>query len=220
MEKRKIVVIDSATNRKVEVMTDATTLGELKRDLRPSGISFENKDWLEGFSQTSPVSDESQLPQAVTYQGKTTNNLVYMLTNTNKTIKNGMDRKEAYSVIAKNENLKEIIKNKFGKNYTQVKTADLEKIIAKEINEKMNKEIKKGYNKVKETVDSKKEALEEPKEEDQCAKCKEVTAEDIKDILNEIHHGLLIVQHWLEENISTQPVEVTLTDEDFEEIFK
>ena len=90
MEKRKIVVIDSATNRKVEVMTDATTLGELKRDLRPSGISFENKDWLEGFSQTSPINDESQLPQAVTYQGKTTNNLVYMLTNTNKTIKNGM----------------------------------------------------------------------------------------------------------------------------------
>lgn len=213
MEKRKIVVIDSATNRKVEVMTDATTLGELKRDLRPSGISFENKDWLEGFSQTSPINDESQLPQAVTYQGKTTNNLVYMLTNTNKTIKNGMDRKEAYGIIAKNENLKEIIKKKFGKNYTQVKTADLEKIIAKEVNEKMNKEIKENYKAVKETVDAKKEVEEN-------AECKkEITSEDIKAILNEIHHGLLIVQHWLEGTISIQPVEITLTDEDFEEIF-
>lgn len=209
MEKRKIVVIDSATNRKVEVMTDATTLGELKRDLRSSGISFENKDWLEGFSQTSPVSDDSQLPQAVTYQGKTTNNLVYMLTNTNKTIKNGMDRKEAYALIAKDENLKEIIKEKFGKNYTQVKTAELEKILVEDARNKVNQEISESYKAAK---------CNDNKECD-CHKIKDLTSDDIKEVLDEIHHGLLIVQQWLEEAIAVRPVEVTLTEEDFDEIF-
>lgn len=90
MEQRKIIIVDSSSNRNVVVNTDAVTFGELKRAARAAGISYEGKDWLEGITKTSPVGDDSLLPVNVTYKGQVTNNLVYMLTNTNKRIKSGM----------------------------------------------------------------------------------------------------------------------------------
>lgn len=219
MEKRKIVVIDSATNRKVEVMTDATTLGELKRDLRPAGINFENKDWLEGFSQTSPVNDDSQLPTSVTYQGRTTNNLVYMLTNTNKAIKNGcMTRKEAYAYLAEHESLKEEVKEKYGKNYTQVKTEDLSKVITAHI----NSNIKEAYNKAKVECEC---AIEEKEESESNSEFVQIDVDNLKydevvSILDAIHHGLLAVQTWLEKStLAEKPVELSLSDEEYKKIF-
>lgn len=91
METRKIIIVDSSSNQKVVVNTDATTFGELKRAARAAGISYEGKDWLEGITKTSPVGDDSLLPTNVNYKGTTTNNLVYMLTNTNKRIRSGID---------------------------------------------------------------------------------------------------------------------------------
>ena len=91
MEQRKIIIVDSSSNRKVTVTTDATSFGELKRAARAAGISYEGKDWLEGITKTSPVGDDSLLPTNVNYKGTTTNNLVYMLTNTNKRIRSGID---------------------------------------------------------------------------------------------------------------------------------
>lgn len=41
-----------------------------------------------------------------------------------------MDRKELYKKI-KNYNLEETVKTKFGRNFTQVSSKDLEKIVAK-----------------------------------------------------------------------------------------
>ena len=91
METRKIIIVDSSSNQKVVVNTDATTFGELKRAARAAGISYEGKDWLEGITKTSPVGDDSLLPTNVNYKGTTTNNVVYMLTNTNKRIRSGID---------------------------------------------------------------------------------------------------------------------------------
>ena len=91
METRKIIIVDSASNRKVELNTDATTFGELKRAARAAGINYDGKDWLEGITKTSPVGDDSLLPTNVNYKGTVTNNLVYMLTNTNKRIRSGVD---------------------------------------------------------------------------------------------------------------------------------
>ena len=124
MEQRKIIIVDSSSNRKVTVNTDATSFGELKRAARAAGINYEGKDWLEGLTKTSPVSDDSLLPVNVNYKGTVTNNLVYMLTNTNKRIRSGMNRQEAYAEIKK-LGLAEDVKKKFGRNFTQVGTNDL-----------------------------------------------------------------------------------------------
>lgn len=124
MEQRKIIIVDSSSNRKVTVNTDATSFGELKRAARAAGINYEGKDWLEGLTKTSPVSDDSLLPVNVNYKGTVTNNLVYMLTNTNKRIRSGMNRQEAYAEIKK-LGLTDGVKKKFGRNFTQVGTNDL-----------------------------------------------------------------------------------------------
>lgn len=139
METRKIVIIDSATNKQVVVNTDASNFGELKRAAKAAGISYEGKDWLEGITKTSPMADDSLLPVNVSYVPKSgpnagtpviTNNLVYMLTNTNKKIRSGMDRKAIYAEIKK-LGLAEEVKKKFGKNYTVVGSADLLSVITK-----------------------------------------------------------------------------------------
>lgn len=124
MEQRKIIIVDSSSNRKVTVTTDATSFGELKRAARAAGINYEGKDWLEGLTKTSPVSDDSLLPVNVNYKGTVTNNLVYMLTNTNKRIRSGMSRAEVYAEIKK-LGLAEKVKATFGRNFTQVGTKEL-----------------------------------------------------------------------------------------------
>lgn len=91
MENRKIIIVDSSSNQKVVINTDAETFGELKKAARNAGINYEGKDWLEGITKTSPVGDDSLLPVNVNYKGTITNNLVYMLTNTNKKIRSGID---------------------------------------------------------------------------------------------------------------------------------
>ena len=130
METRKIVIVDSSSNRKVVIDTDATTFGELKRAVKAAGINYEGKDWLEGITKTSPMADDSLLPTNVKFKDTITNNLVYMLTNTNKRIRSGMDRKEIYAEIKK-LGLENDVKKKFGKNYTQVGNNDLMSIINK-----------------------------------------------------------------------------------------
>ena len=133
METRKIIIVDSSSNQKVVVDTDATNFGELKRAARAAGINYDGKDWLEGITKTSPRADDSLLPTNVTYKGTITNNLVYMLTNTNKKIRSGMDRKELYAEV-KRLGLADEIKKKYGRNYTQVGSNDLATIVAKHSN--------------------------------------------------------------------------------------
>ena len=158
MEKRKITIVDSQSGSKVEIMTDATTFGELKKAVVNAGINVTNKDWLEGITKTSPRSDESVLPTNVKYVPKRgenagkeiiTNNLVYMLTNVEKKIKSGMDRKEAYAKV-KELNLADSIKKEFGRNFTQVSTENLVSFV--------EKSQKKG-NSVKANTKSKVESL-------------------------------------------------------------
>ena len=133
METRKIIIVDSAANQKVVVDTDATNFGELKKAARAAGINYEGKDWLEGITKTSPMADDSLLPTHVNYKGTITNNLIYMLTNTNKKIRSGMDRKALYAEV-KRLGISEEIKKKYGKNYTQVGNDDLAKVVAKYAN--------------------------------------------------------------------------------------
>ena len=109
-------------------MSSAETLSELKSDMRNAGIDYTNMTFYEGISRTELKDDNSVLPHDVPYKGSVTNELVFMLTNTNKKITSGNERADLYVVI-KDNNLQEAIKVRFGKNYTQCSNADLKSFV-------------------------------------------------------------------------------------------
>jgi hypothetical protein len=125
MEARKITVVQTKNQKKSVIMSAATTLAELKSDLRANGIDYGGMTFFEGTSKVELKNDASVLPHDVPYKGIVTNELVFMLTNTNKKIRSGaMSRMEAYAEI-KRRGLQDACLKKFGKNFTMCKTADL-----------------------------------------------------------------------------------------------
>lgn len=130
METRKILVANSKTQQRTELHSAATTLGELKAELTAAGIDYTGMTFTEGFSKTQLLTDDSLLPTNVTHRGQVTNDLVILLTNTAKKIASGMEdrsRAAAYSMInslddVDKEDIKEAIKEEFGRNYTQIPT--------------------------------------------------------------------------------------------------
>lgn len=127
MEARKITVVQTKNQKKSVIMSAATTLAELKSDLRANGIDYEDMTFFEGTSKVELKNDASVLPHDVPYKGTITNELVFMLTNANKKIRSGatnMSRMEAYNTI-KSMGLQNACVEKFGKNFTMCKTADL-----------------------------------------------------------------------------------------------
>lgn len=140
MEIRKITIVSTKTQKKSVIMSGAETLAELKRDLNEAGIDYNGMTFYEGTSKTELKTDESVLPKDVPYTNRTTgetkntNELVFMLTNTNKKIKSGaatMSRAEAYAAIKANNLQAACLKN-YGKNFTQCSTNDLIILINKE----------------------------------------------------------------------------------------
>lgn len=127
MEARKITVVQTKNQKKSVIMSAATTLAELKNDLRANNIDYDGMTFFEGTSKVELKNDASVLPHDVPYKGTITNELVFMLTNTNKKIRSGatnMSRMEAYNAI-KSMGLQNACVEKFGKNFTMCKTADL-----------------------------------------------------------------------------------------------
>lgn len=126
MEVRKITVVSTRNQKKSVIMSAATTLAELKADLRQNGIDYEGMTFYEGTSKVELKDDNSVLPHDVPYKGQTTNELVFMLTNTNKKIRSGaaMSRADAYAAIKAKGLQGECVK-RFGKNFTMCKTVDL-----------------------------------------------------------------------------------------------
>ena len=129
METRTILIANNKTQRRYNIETAATTLGELKAQMREQGIDYDGMTFTEGITKTQMVDDSSVLPTNVMYKGAPTNNLVMLLTNPNKQIASGaMDRKEAYRLV-KEMNLQDTIAEGEGINYTRVKTDVLEEYI-------------------------------------------------------------------------------------------
>ena len=126
MQERKITVVSTRNQKKSVIMSAATTLAELKADLRQNGIDYEGMTFYEGTSKIELKDDNSVLPHDVPYKGQTTNELVFMLTNTNKKIRSGaaMSRADVYAAIKAKGLQGECVK-RFGKNFTMCKTADL-----------------------------------------------------------------------------------------------
>ena len=131
MEKRKITVIPTKTHKTQVIESAATTLAELKADLTKAGIDYTDCTFFEGLTKIELKNDAAILPHDVPYKGTTTNNLVFMITNASKKIRSGakLDRKAIIEEI-KTKNLTEVVKKIYGKNYTNCKTEDLEKILS------------------------------------------------------------------------------------------
>ena len=132
MEARKIVIIETKNQKKSVIMSAATTLSELKADLSTAGIDYNDMTFYEGISKTELKTDSSVLPHDLNYKGTVTNELVFMLTTANKKIKSGaMTRKEIIAAI-KERGLQQVVKDTFGKNFTNCTTSDLETLLKKE----------------------------------------------------------------------------------------
>ena len=123
---RKITVLVESTQSKHVLQSNATTLGELKDELRDKNISFNPDDvFKEGLSKTVLTTDESILPSNIPWRGEVTNDLIFMITAPQKKIKSGvMTRLEVYAEV-KRLNLQDTISKKMGKNFTQCSTATL-----------------------------------------------------------------------------------------------
>ena len=131
METRKITIISTKNHSTKVINSAATTLGELKTDLDNAGIGYTDCTFFEGLTKTELKNDAAILPHDVPYKGTTTNNLVFMITNASKKIRSGakLDRKAIIDEI-KAKNLTEVVKKVYGKNYTNCKTEDLERILS------------------------------------------------------------------------------------------
>ena len=129
METRKITIISTKNHSTKVINSAATTLGELKTDLDNAGIGYTDCTFFEGLTKTELKNNDAILPHDVPYKGTITNNLVFMITNASKKIKSGADRKSIIAEI-KDKNLTEVVKKTYGKNYTNCKTEDLEKILS------------------------------------------------------------------------------------------
>ena len=131
METRKITIISTKNHSTKVINSAATTLAELKSDLNNIGIDYKDCTFFEGLTKTELKNDAAILPHDVPYKGTTTNNLVFMITNASKKIRSGakLDRKVIIEEI-KAKNLTEVVKKVYGKNYTNCKTEDLERILS------------------------------------------------------------------------------------------
>ena len=161
MESRIITVVNTNNQTKTALNSTAETLGELKQDLTTANIDFNNMAFFEGLTKIELKSDASILPKDVSYKGQITNNLVIMLTTQNKQIRSGyLNRKECYANIKLNNLQDEVIKT-FGRNYTQVSTEGLNKLINGNFNKTKNTTIEKALKKDTTPETSNEKALKE-----------------------------------------------------------
>lgn len=130
METRRITIVNNKTQKQSVIQAStATTLGELKAEMRQAGINYEGMTFFEGHARVELKDDASVLPTNIAYKGNVVNDLTFLLTAPEKKIRSGaMTRAEAYAGI-KALGLKDKVQAKFGKNFTQCSTSDLEKMI-------------------------------------------------------------------------------------------
>ncbi len=123
---RKVTVLVESTQSKVVFESNATTLGELKNELRERQVRYDSDCvFKEAASKTILTSNESVLPSNIPWKGQVTNDLVFMVTAPQKKIRSGaIDRKEAYARV-KELGLQGKIQEHEGKNFTQCSTAIL-----------------------------------------------------------------------------------------------
>lgn len=130
MEPRRILITNESLTTCKEIMSTALTVAELKAEMTQAGIEYADKTLVEGRSRTKFEDDSQQLPLTVMYKGQHTKELSIMLMTPAKKVASGAsERSEIYAAI-KQQGLEEAIKDAFGKNFTQVTTAELKQFYA------------------------------------------------------------------------------------------
>lgn len=125
MDARKVIIVNNKTQSQKTIMSNATTLGELKAEARAAGINIEDMTWYEGHMRAELKDDAAPLPATVMWKGTETTDLTFLLTQPEKKVKSGaMSRAEVYAEI-KAKNLQKACFDKYGKNFTQCSTNDL-----------------------------------------------------------------------------------------------
>lgn len=164
MESRKVTIINNKTqSQKVIQASTATTLGELKREMREAGIEYEGMTFFEGHLRAELKDDASILPTNIPYKGQVVNDLTFLLTAPEKKIKSGaMSRAEAYNAI-KARGLQDECVKRFGKNFTMCKTQDLIDLLDE--GSKPAPAVKEEKKEVVKEKPAKKEEVKETKEE-------------------------------------------------------
>lgn len=150
METRKVTIINSRTqSQKVITDSKATTLGELKAEMRERGIDFSDMTFFEGHMRAELKDDAAPLPTNIPYKGQVVNDLTFMLTAPEKKVKSGaMSRAEAYDKIKELGLQAECVK-KFGRNFTMCKTSDLISLIESKSSSKPTPKVKEVKQEVK-----------------------------------------------------------------------
>ena len=139
MEPRTITVIDTRINGVITFESSAETMAEMLEDFASNNIDATDMAIQEGLTRTE-LNETSILPRDVAYRGTTTNNLVFRLTQKEKKIKSGLsERRQAIYNAINNLGIAELVKERFGRNYTQVATDDLEAFLNHD-NEDANEE--------------------------------------------------------------------------------
>lgn len=191
MEFRKVTIINNKTqSQKVIQASSATTLGELKREMRKAGIEYEGMTFFEGHLRAELKDDASILPTNIPYKGQVVNDLTFLLTAPEKKIKSGaMSRAEAYNAI-KARGLQDECVKRFGKNFTMCKTQDLIDLLGEgsPVKEEKKEVVKeKATKEVKETKKEEEKPVVTATSEGNVAGALEVLLEDLygSDVIEE-----------------------------------
>ncbi|WCF57171.1 hypothetical protein PhiCrAssBcn23_87 [Bacteroides phage PhiCrAssBcn23] len=191
MEFRKVTIINNKTqSQKVIQASSATTLGELKREMREAGIEYEGMTFFEGHLRAELKDDASILPTNIPYKGQVVNDLTFLLTAPEKKIKSGaMSRAEAYNAIKARGLQNECVK-RFGKNFTMCKTQDLIDLLGEgaPVKEEKKEVVKeKATKEVKETKKEEKKPVVTATSEGNVVGALEVLLEDLygSDVIEE-----------------------------------
>lgn len=89
MEARKVIIMNNKTQSQKTIMSNATTLGELKAEARNAGINIEDMTWYEGHMRAELKDDAAPLPATVMWKGTETTDLTFLLTQPEKKVKSG-----------------------------------------------------------------------------------------------------------------------------------
>lgn len=133
---KTIAISNTINGTKTIVETNATTLGELKQFMHDNNISYpEDALWYSGLTKSRLEFENSEFlsenPRTCNINGedKCVHGVILIVPSKNKIESGAMTRGEAYIFICDN-NLKEEVKERFGKNYTNVPTDDLIEFIS------------------------------------------------------------------------------------------
>lgn len=130
---RKMYITIDKTNEFREFDSHATTLGELKAELKAIGISYEGCSFMEANSMATYDIDESVFPEETVspVTGQKTKDLAFILVSKNKNLNSGrstsavsLDRRKACQLI-KDNGYEDRFTNKYGKKPFNAKTDDI-----------------------------------------------------------------------------------------------